>query len=106
MARSKTGPRVRLWVWRYASLVSVSGYMYDGAAKKKVLGSYDLSFGYKTQLFAYPRSPHALVFMMPTNNAGFLVPVLANAALAHHSAINTYDFVDQYQLRFSMCEET
>ena len=30
-------PRVCLWVWQYASLVSVSGYMYDGAAKKKVL---------------------------------------------------------------------
>ena len=63
-------------------------------------------FGYRTQLFAYLRSPHALVYMMPTNNAGFLVPVLANAALARHSTINTYDFVDQYQLRFSTCEAT
>ena len=44
----QTGPRVRLWVWRYASLVSVSGYMYDGAAKKqRKRYSYDLSFKLK-----------------------------------------------------------
>ena len=56
-------------------------------------------FGYKIQLFNYHRSPY--ITTMATNNAGFLMPVLAIC-----NNILTLTYVDQYQLKFSMCEVT
>ena len=72
----QTGPRVHLWVWRYASLVSVSG-TYTMAQQRKRC-SYDLSFKLKVIESAEKTSKEAAARQLnikrrPRFNAG---PVL------------------------------